>query len=156
MLASDLQQPVVSQTSVLLDLLHALNIVSDLGVQRVGTDVDVSAVPVLLAPVQEPGRHAVGAGVGDDLGDLLPRLLADLARALLDVHLGQLADQVRESATDALDGGQGVGDAALALDVGVEHSDDQFELGLLVVDKALTLLSSPWLTVSIYKVEGED
>ena len=136
---------------MLLDLLHALNIVSDLGIQRVGTDVDITAVPVLLSSVEEPGGHAVGSGIGDDLRDLLPALLADLARALLDVDLGQLADQVRETAADAFDRGEGVGDAALALDVGVEYSDNELELRLLVVNKALTLFSSPWLTASIYK-----
>ena len=48
-----------------------------------------------------------------------------------------------ESLADALDGGQRVGDSSLAFDVGVEYSDDELELLLLVVYKALTLFSLP-------------
>ena len=150
MLTSDLKQPVMSQTSVLLNLLHALNIVSDLGIQSVGADVQVTTVSVVLSSVQEPDGHAVGARIGDDLGDLLPLLLADLTSALLHIDLGEFAHQVSESSADALNCGQRVGDSSLAFDVGVEYSDDELELGLLVVYETLTLFSLPWLTLSIY------
>ena len=145
MLTSNLQQPVMSETSVLLDLLHPLNIVSDLGIQGVRTDVDVATVPVLLSSVQEPGGNTVGAGVGNDLSDFLPGLLGDLAGALEHVDLSQLADQVSESSADTFDRGQGVGNSSLTFDVSVEHSDDQLEFCLFVVNKALALVSLPFL-----------
>lgn len=58
------------------------------------------------------------------------------ARApFVQVNIGFFADQVRVSTPDALDLGQGVHDLLLAIDVGVEETEDELEVGLLPRDE---------------------
>ena len=143
MLTSNLQQPMVSETSMLLDLLHSFNVLSDLGVQGIGGDVEVTTVSVVLSSVEEPGRNAVGCGVENDLGDFLPRLFADLAGTLGDVDLGQLADQVSQSSSYTLDGCNRVGYSSFTFDVSVENSDNVLEFCCFVIYETLALLILP-------------
>ena len=140
-LASDLQEPVVSETSMLSDLLHSLNVLSDFGFEQVGGSVEVAAVAVVVATVDEPLGNSEGDRVSDDLLDLLPSLFADFSGTGVEVDLGDLADQVGESGADSSDGGQGEGDLALAFQVGVQHSDNVLELGGVFVYEALALIS---------------
>ncbi len=146
-LAADLEQPVVSETSVLSDLLHALDVLSDLGFEQVGGGVEVATVTVVVSTVDEPFGDAEGDRVGDDLLDLLPGLLADLAGARVEVDLGDLADEVGESGADTSDRGQGECNLAFAFQVGVQNSDDVFELGGVLVNEALALFSLPSCSV---------
>lgn len=50
---------------------------------------------------------------------------------LVQVDIGFLADQVGVSTTDALDFSQGVHDLLLSIDVRVEETEDELEVGLL-------------------------
>lgn len=48
--------------------------------------------------------------------------------ALVEVHVGLLANNVGVTTTHALDGGHGEHDLALAVDVGVHHTEDVLKL----------------------------
>ena len=50
---------------------------------------------------------------------------------LANIHLSLLAHGSGETATNTLDGGQGVDDLLLAIDVGVEHTKNVLELSLV-------------------------
>ena len=50
---------------------------------------------------------------------------------LANIHLSLLAHGSGETATNTLDGGQGVGDVLLAIDVGVEDTKNVLELSLV-------------------------
>lgn len=50
---------------------------------------------------------------------------------LVQVHIGLLANQVGISATNTLDLSQGIHDLLLAIDVGVEESEDELKVRLL-------------------------
>lgn len=50
---------------------------------------------------------------------------------LVEVNIGLLADQVGVTATDTLDLGQGVHDLLLAVNIGVEQTQDVLEVRLL-------------------------
>jgi hypothetical protein len=68
-LATDTQAPVVTETAVGADLLEALEILTELGVQGVGDNLVVLAVDDVALSVQEPGGDLVlGGGLenGDD------------------------------------------------------------------------------------------
>lgn len=78
-LSSHLEVPPVSETSVLSDLLHALDVVSELGVQVVGGDLLELAVLEVSSSVQEPSWEAVGLRVGDNLLDLVDFLLREFS-----------------------------------------------------------------------------
>lgn len=66
-------------------------------------------------------------GVLDDGDDALKLFRGEVTGTLGQVDIGLLADQVGVAATDTLDLGQGVHDLLLAIDVGVEQTDDVLE-----------------------------
>lgn len=51
------------------------------------------------------------------------------------VYIGLFADQVGVTASDTLDLGEGVHDLLLAIDVGVEQTKNELEVGLLSRDE---------------------
>lgn len=54
----------------------------------------------------------------------------ELSRTLVQVDIGLLADEVGVSAADTLDLGQGVDNLLLAVNVGVEQTQDELEVRL--------------------------
>jgi len=73
--------------SCLPDLLHALEVVAQLGVESVGHHLAVLAVLVVLLVVEEPGRDVELQGLSDDQLDGLQLLLSQLTGALVQVDL---------------------------------------------------------------------
>lgn len=65
-LSADTQSPVVTETTVSADLLEALEIVTELGVDVVSQDLVVLAVHDVALSVEEPGGDLVLRGVLDD------------------------------------------------------------------------------------------
>ena len=121
-LASDLQAPEVSDTSVGSDLLQSLQVVSQLRLHVVGQDVVVLTVNLVLLSVQEPSWDLVLGWVLHDGHDSLQLLLGQLTGTLVQVNVGLLANQVGVSSTDTSDLGQGVHDLDSAIDVGVQQT----------------------------------
>lgn len=54
---------------------------------------------------------------------------------LIEIDVGFLANKVRVSTTDALDLGQSVHNLLLAIDVGIEETEDELEVRLLSRDE---------------------
>jgi hypothetical protein len=117
----------VAETTVSADLLEALEVVTELGVDTVGEDLAVLAIDNVALPVEEPAGDLVLQGVLDDGNETLKLLRGEVTGALGKVDIGLLADQVGVSATDTLDLGQGVHDLLLAIDVRVQQTDDVLE-----------------------------
>jgi len=63
----------------------------------------------------------------EDGDDALKLFRGEITGALAKVDIGLLADQIGVAATNTLDLGQGVHDLLLAIDVGVEQTDDVLE-----------------------------
>ena len=103
--------------------------------------MEVVSISVVISSVDKPLRDSEGNRVGDDLLNLLPDLLANFASSGVKVDLGDLADEMGQSGTDSSDRGYRVSDFALSLKVGVQDSDDVFELGCVLVDETLTLFT---------------
>ena len=55
---------------------------------------------------------------------------------LIQVHIGFFANQVGITASNALDLGEGVHDLLLAVDVGIEETEDELEVRLLPRDES--------------------
>lgn len=70
-LSTDTESPVVSETTVSADLLEALQIVSELGVDTVGQNLGVLAVDDISLSVQEPSGDLVLSRVLDNGDDSL-------------------------------------------------------------------------------------
>jgi hypothetical protein len=58
-LTTDAEAPVVTETTVSADLLEALEVLAELGVDAVGEDLGVLAVDDVALPVEEPGGDLV-------------------------------------------------------------------------------------------------
>ena len=71
MLSTDTESPVVAETAVGADLLEALKIVTELGVDAVGEDLVVLAVNDIALSVEEPRWDLVLGWVLDDGDDAL-------------------------------------------------------------------------------------
>lgn len=124
MLTSDLETPVVSETSVGTDLLKALEILTELVVELVDKQVRVSAVSEVTLSVQEPRGDLVLARVLDDGHNSLKLFDSKLTSSLGKIDISLLADQVGVTTTNTSDLGQGVHDLDLTIDVGAEETTD--------------------------------
>ncbi len=82
-LSADTEAPVVTETAVSADLLQALKIVAELGVNAVGKDLAVLAVDDVALSVEEPRGDLVLGRVldnGDDTLELFGRRLTGTVR----------------------------------------------------------------------------
>lgn len=119
------------QTAVGTNLLEALEVLAQLHVERVGDHLAELAIFHVLLPVQHPIRHLELARVLDDRHQTLNLLLRQLTGPLAQLHLSLLAADVREAASDTLDGSEGEHRLHLAVKVGVQHTQDVLEVGLV-------------------------
>lgn len=134
-LTTDAEVEGVADTAVHVHLLHALKIFAELDVDVVGGEVlGLAGLDVALT-VDEPGGDLVLEGIGDDVGDLLDFGGGEGAGAAVVVDAGLLADEEGEANTDTLDHAEGVGDLTLAVNVGVEETDDVGEVVGLEVQR---------------------
>ena len=125
-LATDTEAPVVTETTVSTDLLQALQIITELGVNTVGENLAVFAIDDIALTIEEPGWDLVLGGVLDDGDDTLElfggeftsavyvstiaHTRPDLSIPLLQVDIGLLADQVGVPAANTLYLGESIGD----------------------------------------------
>lgn len=70
----------MTQTSVVADLLQALQVLAQLGTNIVGNKVSPLAVNAVLGSVKKPTRNSVCLGLSHDLDDLVDLISADLSR----------------------------------------------------------------------------
>jgi hypothetical protein len=80
-LSTDTEAPVVTKTTVSADLLQALEVITELGVDTVGEDLAVLAIDNVALPVEEPGGDLVLGGVLDDGNNALKLFGGKLAGA---------------------------------------------------------------------------
>jgi hypothetical protein len=86
-LTTDTEAPVVTKTTVGADLLEALEILTQLGVDAVGQHLRVLAVHDVAPAVKEPGRDLVGRGVLDDGDNALKLLRGELTSTVVRVSV---------------------------------------------------------------------
>jgi len=123
-LTTDLDLPEVTQTTVHAHLLHALDILTELGGNLVRNEVQATAGLHVLVTVEEPVRDVEVTRVLDDGTDRLDLLLRQLTGALVDVNLGLLAHNVGETTANTGDLGQGNPDLLASVDIRVQNSEN--------------------------------
>ena len=114
----------MSQTTVSSDLLQSLQIVTHLGVGGVGKDLVSLSINDISLSVQEPIRDLVLLWVLHDCDDSLKFLNSEFTGSLVEIDIGLLAHEVGVSTTDTLDLSQGEHDLVLAVDIGVEQTEN--------------------------------
>ena len=127
-LTLDLEVPEVTETSMVADLLHALEILSKSGINNVRVNLAVGSVLDASLSVEEPLGDAVLSGLGEDVGDLVDLILGQVSGSAVHVDLGDLAGQSGESPADTLDDAESEGHLLLAVDVGVHHTEEVLEV----------------------------
>ena len=121
-LTTDTETEVVADTTVGLDLLQSLEVITQLGVDVVGKELAALAVNNVALPVQEPSGNLELSRVLQDGDNALELIGVELTSTLAKVDIGLLADNVGVSSTNTLDLGKGVLDLDLAVNVGVEQT----------------------------------
>ena len=126
-MSSDLDAPVVSETSVVLGLSHSLEILSETGIQVVGDELAPETILWVLLSVEEPLWNVVLSWSGDNVVDDLDLLLIHLAGSLVDIDLSDLEGKNGESSTDTFDLSETEWSLLFTVDVCVLHSEDVSE-----------------------------
>jgi len=124
------------------DLLQALEIVTELGVDTVGEDLGVLAIDDIALTIEKPGWDLVLSRVLDDGDDSLEFFGGELTSTLVEIDIGLLANQVAVSTTNTLYLCQCVHDFLLSLYVCVEQTENVLEVRFLAGFFLFLLLSS--------------
>jgi len=133
-LASNLESPLVSETSVAPDLEESLDVFSEFGFEDVGGDLQVLSLLVVSLSVEEPSGDTVALGIGNKVSDGIALSLGELSCSELRVESEDLADEESEPSADTLDLVEREGDGSLTVDVGVENTMNMLEGVLSVFD----------------------
>jgi hypothetical protein len=88
-------------------------------------------------------------GLGEDVLDLVDLLLVEVAGSAVNVDLGDLADKDGESPTDTLDNAESERNLVLAVNVGVEHTNERLEFSSSGQNNA-------WCLKEMYKTSASD
>ena len=127
-MTADLDAQVVTETSVLASLLHALEILTETGVDHVGDELGVGTILEAALSVEEPVWDAVLSWLGDNIGNLFNIGFGQLTSTLVQVNLGNLEGQDGKTSTETLDDSQREGGFLFSVNVGVLHTQDVHEL----------------------------
>ena len=111
------------------DLLETLEILTKFVVQDVGHHLGGLAVLDVALPDQEPVRDLVLARILLNRHQLLDLILVELTSPPGQGDVGLLQAEVGVTTTNTLDGGEGEHDAGLAVNVGVQHTENVLEVG---------------------------
>jgi len=130
-LAAYTDTPPVTETTMGPDLLHALDVITKLGIEVLGEDLAVLSGLEILLPVKEPEWDLKLAGVLDDGDQLFDLIGRELSSTLVHVDLGLFADEISKPASETLDFGEAENDVPLALNIGVENTQDVLKLRTL-------------------------
>lgn len=109
------------------DLLQPLEVLPQFIVQPVGQNLAVFAILDVLLSVEEPIGDFILPGVLHNGDDALHLVLRQLPRPLRQVDVGLTQHHMGVAPPHALDGGDGEGDLAAPINVGVQHSQNVLE-----------------------------
>eukprot|EP00448_Togula_jolla_P006382 CAMPEP_0170595904 /NCGR_PEP_ID=MMETSP0224-20130122/14816_1 /TAXON_ID=285029 /ORGANISM="Togula jolla, Strain CCCM 725" /LENGTH=158 /DNA_ID=CAMNT_0010920127 /DNA_START=84 /DNA_END=561 /DNA_ORIENTATION=+ len=127
-LPTNTDAPVVAETTVEPDALHALKVLAETLVQEVG--ILLARLPVLdvTLTIEHPRGNLELQRVADHGHHFIDLVRRELSCALVQIDVALLADNVRETATNTLDGGEGVHYLLAAVNVGVAHTQNVLEV----------------------------
>jgi hypothetical protein len=124
--------PPVAQTTMRPNLLHALQVITQLGRNVLRKGLRVFARLKVLLSIQEPERNFELSGILNDSHELFNLIRGQFAGSLVDIDFGFFANQIGKAAADPGDFGQRKDDIALAFDVGIENTQNVLEFRSLL------------------------
>lgn len=131
MLSTHSDLPPMTKTTMGSNLLHALNVITQLGINVLGENLTVLSSLKILLTIEEPEGNLELTWVLDN-GDKLFNLIGgEFTGTLVDINFCLFANQVGESGSKTLDLGQAEDDVSLSLNVGIEDTENVLKLGSL-------------------------
>ena len=127
-MSSNLDTPVVSETSMVLGLSHSLKILSHHGIQVVGNELGVTSILWVLLSVEEPLWNVVIGWSSDDITDGLDFFFVQFSRSLIAVNLSDFKSKDGESSTETSNLSKTEWSLLFTVDVCVLHSENVHEL----------------------------
>ena len=91
-LTSDLESEVVTETSVLTDLLHALQVFSESGINHVGNQLTVCAILDASLSVQEPLWNTIVEWLSENVTNSVHFIFSELSCSAVQVNLSNFAN----------------------------------------------------------------
>lgn len=128
MLASNLVTPEVTNTTVLSNLLKALNVIAACTNQNVDNALRSFARGEVLLSVHKPVRNLELLGVVDDCDVFLNLFVSEGTSTTSGVDFCLLADHVGKASANTSDLGHRKHHLSLTLNVGVQHTKNVLEL----------------------------
>merc|ERR1719379_2634775 len=110
------------------DSLHALNVLSEALVEKVGILLARLSILNVTLPVQHPGWDFELQRVADHGYDLVDLIGGELPCALVQIDVAFFANDIREAATNTFDCGRCVHNLLTPIDVGVTHTQNMLEI----------------------------
>lgn len=104
------------------DLLHALQVFSESGVNHVGDQLTPSTILDASLSVKEPLWNAVFAWLSENVTNSVHFFFSELTCSAVQVNLGNFAYQCTEATTNTLDDSECERDFVFAIHVRVLHS----------------------------------
>lgn len=109
----------MSDTTVSSDLLQSFQVISQFGFDTVSQSVVILTIVDISLTVQEPSWDLVLGWVLHDLNNSFQFFLGQFTSSLVQVDISFLADQVSVTTANTLNGGQGVNDLDVTINIGV-------------------------------------
>ena len=134
-MSSNLDSPVMSESSMVLDFLQFLEIFSELGIDLIGDQLVPGTFLRVVLSVQEPLWDVVLGRSGEDIVDFLDFFFSDFSSSLVEVNSCFLQEDVGESSADSLDGGEGEHNLDCSLNISVLDSQNMSEVGVFNWDE---------------------
>ena len=134
-LTSDLESEVVTETSVLTDLLHALQVFSESSVDHVGDQLRPGTILDASLSVEEPFGNAVICWLSENVTNSVHFFFSELSCSAVQVNLSNFAYQGAETTTNTLDNSESERDFVFAIHVRVLHSENVLEIVSFLQDK---------------------
>jgi hypothetical protein len=122
----------MSETSVGFDLVESFNILSELGLENVGCDLEVLSFSVISDSVKEPSGDSVSFWVVDYVGDGIALLFSQFTSSKARVDSKDFANQKSEASAHTLDFIKSKWDSPLTVDVSIENTVNVFEVSIWV------------------------
>jgi hypothetical protein len=121
----------MTKTTMGSNLLHALNVLTQLGINVLDKNLTVLSSLEILLTIEEPEWNLELTWILDN-GDKLFNLIGgEFSGTLVNINFCLFANQVGESASKTLDLGQAEDDISLTLNVSIEDTENVLKLGSL-------------------------
>ena len=123
-LTTDTKTPIVPQPTVVPDLLQSLQVISQLHVESIRHNLGILPILVILLPIQKPVRDLKLPGVCNNGHEIVQLLCSQFTSPLVHVDISLLANNVSETPSNTLDGGQSKHNLLLSINVGVQYTQN--------------------------------